>query len=227
MDALLTVGDETMDDQFVSIGKAAKMIGMSIQVLRKWASAGILLPVRTLTNPRRYRVTDLRALMGEDPSPAARDTRCILYARVSTRKQPEAGTSDRQLGRLPSFAAEPQGTVIAALPDVARGLNEKRRGLRQLLSLVQEKQAAIVVVEYQDRLARFGFAYLETFLRAVGAHIVGMERTPTDEHQELVHDLIAITTSFSARIYGQRGGRQAGTAMRRTLAMLAREGASD
>ena len=135
MDALLTVGDETMDDQFVSIGKAAKMIGMSIDGLRKWASAGILLPVRTLTNTRRYRVTDLRALMGEDPSPAARDTRCILYARVSTRKQPEAGTSDRQLGRLPSFAAEPQGTVIAALPDVARGLNEQRRGLRQLLSL--------------------------------------------------------------------------------------------
>ncbi|MDA8194329.1 MAG: MerR family DNA-binding transcriptional regulator, partial [Thermaerobacter sp.] len=104
-----------MDGQFVSIGNAAKMLGMSIDGLRKWASAGILLPVRTLSNQRRYRVADLRALMGEDPSPAARDTR------VSTRKQPEAGTLDRQPGRLTSFAAEPQGTVIAALPDVARG----------------------------------------------------------------------------------------------------------
>ena len=122
MDGLLTVGDETMDGQFVSIGNAAKMLGMSIDGLRKWASAGILLPVRTLSNQRRYRVADLRALMEEDPSPAARDTR------VSTRKQPEAGTLDRQLGRLTSFAAEPQGTVIAALPDVASDLHEKRRG---------------------------------------------------------------------------------------------------
>ena len=215
-----------MDDQFVSIGKAAKMIGMSIEGLRKWEAAGILIPVRTLTNQRRYRVTDLRALMGEDPSPAARDTRCILYARVSTRKQQEAGTLDRQLGRLTSFAAEQHWTVIAALTDVASGLNEKRRGLRQLLSLVQEKQAAIVVVEYQDRLARFGFAYLETFLRAFGARIVVMERTPTDEHQELVHDLIAITTSFSARIYGKRGGRKIGTTVRQAMTALAQEGDS-
>lgn len=29
-----------------------------------------------------------------------------------------------------------------------------------------------------------------------------------DEQQELVEDLIAITTSFSARIYGKRGGRK-------------------
>ena len=47
-----------MDDQFVSIGKAAKMIGMSIEGLRKWESVGILIPVRTLTNQRRYRVAD-------------------------------------------------------------------------------------------------------------------------------------------------------------------------
>ena len=71
--------------------------------------------------------------MHEDAPNAAKDTRCILYARVSTKKQQDAGNLDRPLGRLTAFAAEPRWTVAAALTDVASGLNEKRRGLHPLL----------------------------------------------------------------------------------------------
>ena len=74
-----------MDEQFVSIGKAAKMLGMSIDGLRKWEREGRLIPVRTMTNHRRYRVVDLHALMHENVQNPAIDTRCIL---------PPAGISD-------------------------------------------------------------------------------------------------------------------------------------
>ncbi len=133
-----------MDEQCVSMGKAAKMLGMSIDGLNQWEANGILIPVRTLTNPRRYRIADLHALMHEDVTGIARDTRCILYARV-TKTQQEAGNLDRQRGRRTTFAAEQHWTV-AALTDVASGINEKRRGLQHRLTLVQEKQAAIVAV---------------------------------------------------------------------------------
>ena len=52
MHGIIFIGDERMDERFVSIGKAAKMIGMSIEGLRHWESAGVLMPMRTLTNPR-------------------------------------------------------------------------------------------------------------------------------------------------------------------------------
>ncbi len=117
-----------MDEQFVSIGKAAKMLGMSIDGLRKGEREGHLIPVRTVTNHRRYRVADLRAPMHEDAPDVARDTRGLLDARVSTKKQQDAGNLDRQLGRLTAFAAEQRWTVVAALTDVASGLNEKRGG---------------------------------------------------------------------------------------------------
>ena len=214
-----------MDEQFVSIGKAAKMIGMSIEGLRHWESAGILVPMRTLTNQRRYRVADLQALLSESPH-VGRASRCILYARVSTKKQQEAGNLDRQLGRLTMFAGEQHWTVVAALTDVASGLNEKRRGLHQLLALAQQHQADIVAVEYKDRLARFGFAYLETFLHALGVRVVIMEPTAKDDPQELGEDLMAITTAFSARIYGKRGGKKVATTVRQALAALAQEGDS-
>ncbi len=213
-----------MDEQFVSIGKAAKMLGMSIDGLRKWEREGRLIPVRTVTNHRRYRVADLKALMHETEQYPAHDTRCILYARVATTKQQEAGNLDRQLGRLTAFAAEQRWTVVAALTDVASGLNEKRQGLLRLLDLAQQHQAGIVAVEYQDRLARFGFTYLERYLHAFGVRVVVLEHTGKDDQQELVEDLIAITTSFSARIYGKRGGEKISSTVRQAMATLAQEG---
>ena len=47
-----------------------------------------------------------------------------------------------------------------------------------------------------------------------------------DDSQELVEDLIAITTSFSARIYGKRGGKKVATSVRQAMATLAQEGDS-
>ena len=62
-------------------------------------------------------------------------------------------------------------------------------------------------MEYRDRLTRLGFGYLETFLHALGVRVV-MESLVKDNQQELVEDLIAMTLSFSARIYGKRGGKK-------------------
>ena len=220
-------GDAVMDEQFVSIGKAAKMLGMSVEGLRKWEREGRLIPVRTLTNHRRYRVADLQALMHEDTGETSRNARCILYARVATKAQQAAGSLERQLGRLTTFAAEQQWVVVAALTDVASGLNEKRPGLQELLDLARQQRASLVVVEHRDRLARFGFSYLEALLHASGVRVVAAEPTVKDDPQELVEDLIAITTSFSARIYGPRGGKKVVATMRQALAEVAQAGSPE
>ena len=81
-----------------------------------------------------------------------------------------------------------------------------------------------MVVEYRDRLARFGLGYLETFLHAFGVRVVVMESPVKDDPQELVEDLIAITPSCSARIYGKRGGKKMGSTVRQAMATLAQEG---
>ena len=63
------------------------------------------------------------------------------------------------------------------------------------------------MVEYKDRLARFGYRYLERYIAAFGAVVDVLEDQAVNgnTHEELVKDLIAIVTSFSARIYGARG----------------------
>jgi hypothetical protein len=69
-----------MEEQFVSIGKMAKMLGMIIDGLQKWEREWRLTPVCTVTNHRRYRMADLKALMHETEQHFAHDTRCILDA---------------------------------------------------------------------------------------------------------------------------------------------------
>ena len=102
------LGDKHMDEQFVSIGKAAKMIGMSIEGLRHWEAAGVLVPMRTLTNQRRYRVADLQALLPEMPA-IGQAARCILYARVSKKNNKRPGIWIGNSGVLPHLRQNNNG----------------------------------------------------------------------------------------------------------------------
>ncbi len=204
-----------MEEKYVSIGKAAKMLGVSIGALRKWEENGLLTPERTPTGHRRYRVAELQKIMHEkNESPSIT---CAIYARVSTKKQEDAGNLDRQTGRLCAYAAKQGWPIFAVISDTASGLNEHRPGLQKVLQMVARREASVVLVEDKDRLARFGFSYLESFVEAFAGRIVLMDHEEKDDQQELVEDLIAITTSFSARIYAKRGGKKLVEVVRSTL----------
>ncbi len=56
--------------------------------------------------------------------------------------------------------------------------------------------------------------------------MVIIEPTAKDDLRELVADLMAITTAFSARIYGKRGDKKVATTVRQAMATLAEEGDS-
>lgn len=87
-------------------------------------------------------------------------------------------------------------------------MNENRRELNCLLEEIKKHPNSIIIVEYKDRLARFGYQYLEKYIKNYNGKIEIVEEKEINDEQELVADLIAITTSFSARIYGKRGGKK-------------------
>ena len=49
-------------DEFISIGQAARLLGVHPDTLRLWEKNGQIKPVRTKGNHRRYRVTDIREM---------------------------------------------------------------------------------------------------------------------------------------------------------------------
>jgi putative resolvase len=64
-----------------------------------------------------------------------------------------------------------------------------------------------LIVENKDRLGRFGTHYMDVLLARCGVtlEIVNLADNGQDE---LMTDLVAIITSFAARLYGQRRGKR-------------------
>ena len=70
--------------RFVKIGEAAKILGVSIQTLRRWEETGYLLPDRRSEGKTRYYNFD--QLTGKT---AAESIITVAYARVSSHDQKE------------------------------------------------------------------------------------------------------------------------------------------
>lgn len=195
-----------MSEKLLSISEARNYLNVSRATLDRWQAKGILHPIYTPGGHRRFREADLRAAVGLEEQTLTNHKRAIVYARVSTRKQADRGNLTRQEERLVTYAVKQGYQVVASLTEIASGINERRPQLHKGLQLIANKQADILVVEFKDRLTRFGYEYLELLVTTLGGRIDVMEATETKSpNEELVDDLIAIVTSFSARIYGQRG----------------------
>jgi excisionase family DNA binding protein len=185
--------------------EASEHTGLHPHTLRKYIDQGVIRGVR-IGKHRYVERAELDKLMG---AIEAKPKGAVVYARVSTKKQQDAGNLSRQKERLLAYCAENRLGVVDTIEDTASGMNEGRRGLKKLFKLARRGKIDAVVVEYKDRLARFGFEYLREALSSYGVKIIVVEENESKSpNEELVEDLIAIVTSFSARLYGKRGSKK-------------------
>jgi predicted site-specific integrase-resolvase len=95
--------------------------------------------------------------------------------------------------------------VVASISEQASSLNEKRKGMKQLLQLVKERAIEVVLIEDPDRLVRFSFGYLEAAFSWQGVRLEVLDPPKQLEPtEELVQDLLTIVTVFAGRLYGHR-----------------------
>jgi putative resolvase len=134
------------------------------------------------------------------PPAAAPADAVALYARVSSGDQ--RGDLERQLGRLADHASRERMTVVQAVSEVGSGLNGHRPKVMRLLA---DPAVRTIVVEHRDRLARFGSEYIEAALRAGGRRLAVVDETEMKD--DLAQDMIAVLTSFCARLYGRRAAK--------------------
>ncbi|AEM79411.1 IS607 family transposase [Thermoanaerobacter wiegelii] len=182
----------------LTIKKVKELYNISRITLINWEKEGLITPVRTPKGRRRYKKEDIEKLLGmleEKPK-----SKVVLYARVSTKKQEEY--LKNQIRRLEEYAKS-QGWQYEVIHEIASGVNENRRGLLKLLNKIKRGEVEKVVIEYPDRLARFGFEYLKFFMESFGVELIVLngKENEEDANKELAEDLIAIVTSFAARIY--------------------------
>ena len=185
------------------ITEASAYIGVSINSLKTLANNGKIKSFSTTGKHRRFRQEDLDSYMGVEKVKQEKLT--MIYARCSTAKQKE--NLERQKDRLRKYA-ESKGYKYALIDEIASGINEKRAGIHELIKMCFEGKVERVLIEYKDRLARFGYEYLDAIFTN---HEVTVEIIETKEkkyEEELAEDIMKILTCYSARYYGARGGRK-------------------
>jgi len=94
------------------------------------------------------------------------------------------------------------------LSDIGSGLNYKRKQFNRLMELIELGQVRRLLIAHRDRLVRFGYEYFEAFCERHHTEIVIIDGETLSPEQELVRDLMAIVTVFSARLHGLRSYRQ-------------------
>lgn len=196
-----------MGQRYVSIGKAADLIGVHIDTLREWDAEGKLTPVKTLGNHRRYNLDEIEALCGKAPKKAKSEfVRVAVYSRVSSHEQKAKGDLERQSGRILTYCAEKGYHVVKAYEEVGSGMCDSRAKLQQLFKLVSEGKIDKVVVEHKDRLTRFNFNFLHQFFDSYDVEIEWVSEVLGNKsyEQELVEDMLTLMSSFSNKIYGKR-----------------------
>ncbi|MBW4676144.1 MAG: IS607 family transposase [Desmonostoc geniculatum HA4340-LM1] len=128
--------------------------------------------------------------------------RVAIYARVSSAENKD--NLDRQAERLTQYAFAKGYQIIYVVKEIASGLNDNRKKLEKLLL---KDDYDILLVEHKDILGRFGTHYMDILLRRLGINLEIVNLTDNGR-DELMQDLVAIITSFAARLYGQRRAKR-------------------
>ena len=186
-------------ERLYKVSEVAKMLNVSTVAVRKWIRSGKLRAKRV---GKLWMIPEsgLRHFLGEKP----REIRAVIYARVSSHKERKDGNLDRQVERLRSYCSAKGYKVVDVVIDIASGLKENRTGLQKLFNLVENHQVDVIVVEFRDRLTRFGFEYLKRYFKSHNVRVEVVEESEKGYLEELVEDFVSIVISFAGRIYGKR-----------------------
>ena len=185
-------------EKLYKVSEIARMLYVSTVAVRKWIGAGKL-NARKVGKLWMIPESELKNFLGEKSS----EVRAVIYAR-SSHKQKKDGNLDRQVERLKMYCSARGYRVIDVITDIASGLKEDRSGLQKLFEIVEKRQADVVVVEFEDRLTRFGFGYIKRCFESQGVRIEVVEESEKGYMEELVEDFVSVIMGFAARIYGKR-----------------------
>jgi predicted site-specific integrase-resolvase len=180
-----------------------KLIGRTTNTLQKWDREGKLKAHRSPTNRRYYTHDQYLEYMG---LVADKKGQTVTYARVSTVAQ-KADLAN-QMSALEAYCNEHEMKVDLWMQDIGSGLNYKRKQFNRLFEMVELGQVKVIIIAHRDRLVRFGYEWFEAYCSRHGTRIIVINGDKLSPEKEMVEDLLAIVTVFSARFHGLRSYRK-------------------
>ena len=181
------------------IGDVAEKFNVTIPTVRNWEKQGLIKSIRTSGNQRRFEESEINRLLGQVVNESRKT---LIYARVSTPAR--KGDLIRQTEVLELFCVA-RGWGYQTITDIGSGLNYHKKGLLELIKLIETDQINRLVLTYKDRLLRFGNEIIFEICKYHDVEIIVVtENEDLTYEQELTADVLSIITVFSAKLYGSR-----------------------
>lgn len=126
----------------------------------------------------------------------------VCYARVSSSEN--VSNLESQAERIVAYSNVTGLGVNQVVKETGSGLNDKRK---KLMSVLLNPDVTHIVVEHKDRLTRFGFNYINEWMRDRGVKLIIVNDVVSDR-DDLMQDFVSLVTSFVARLYGLRRSKR-------------------
>ncbi len=173
-----------MSERYLSTKQVKEIYDLHRQTLLYWEKKGIIdPPPRTPGGQRRYPESAIKRVLNIDsPQHTA-----AIYSRVSKR-----GTEKElrvQQDTLLRFAREEAYRITVEASDMASGLAEGRSGLQKIMERAEQRDFSTLIVESRDRLAIFGYSYLEAFFKSCGVNLVVVDKKREFSLEEVKEEL--------------------------------------
>lgn len=183
----------------VAIGKVAEELGVSIETVRNWERQGHIKSERTNGGHRRYDLNQVLTYYNKDKP---KEKFVIAYCRVSMANKKD--DLERQKQVLELYCAS-KGYKYKIIEDIGSGLNYSNKGLLELITLIETGQVDRLILNYKDRLLRFGSEIIFEMCKLHDVEVVILNEDEQKSYEEeLVEDVLSIITVFSAKLYGGR-----------------------
>lgn len=184
-----------------TIGKVAKELGVTIDTLRRWEKEGKITSERTVGGHRRYDLEQVQTYFNQKKNKKI-EKFAIGYARVSTPSR--KSDLERQKQLLELYCAS-KGWKYKIIEDIGSGLNYEKKGLKELIFHIENNQISHLVLNYKDRLLRFGSEIIFEMCRLHNVEVVILNEDEQKTYEEeLIEDVLSVITVFSAKLYGSR-----------------------
>ena len=130
------------------------------------------------------------------------DKPSLIYARVSTKEQ--INDLKYQIQLLEQYCTA-KGFTYEIITDIGGGLNFNRKGFNELLDKILNKEVENVVINYKDRLTRFGYEIIEKLCIKNNVNLILVNQTTDIPYEKkLTDDILSIITHYSSKLYGSR-----------------------
>ena len=171
----------------LTINEASNLLGVSISTLRRWEKSGKIKSERTIGGHRRYnKISILNTNICNLNKKIS-----IGYCRVSSFDQKD--DLERQIKNVSEYCIS-NGYQFKIIQDLGSGLNYNKKGLKELIHLISNQEIDRIIINYKDRLIRFGYEIIQE-LCDINNVIIEIINYTEDKTYEQV---------FSSKLYGSR-----------------------